>query len=167
MSSDSGEKNGGLLPRVYEDILHPAAKDVGEAVRRAVALTLSPVNGVLWTAEQALAWLEAKVSERFEETKTPKETVTTPSPALLGAVIVGVQCAAGEPTLSQLFANLLATSMDARTSPFAHPAYAEILRQMLPDEARLLRSFKPLPAVFPIVPSEPKAQPCGQPGAER
>ena len=37
-----------------------------------------------------------------------------------------------------MFANLLAAAMDEATSPSAHPAFVEILKQLTPDEARIL-----------------------------
>lgn len=43
--------------------------------------------------------------------------------------------------LSDLFAHLLATSMDPEMQEIAHPAFIRIIRDLSPDEARLFRSF--------------------------
>jgi hypothetical protein len=52
--------------------------------------------------------------------------------------------------LRDMYANLLAASMDTRTATGAHPAFVEIIRQLTPDEARLLRLLsqrRPFPLV--------------------
>ena len=46
-----------------------------------------------------------------------------------------------EESLSDLYANLLATSIDSATAQNAHPAFVEIVRNMSPDEARIMRLF--------------------------
>ena len=41
--------------------------------------------------------------------------------------------------LRELYANLLATSIDSITAHEAHPAFVEIIRQLTPDEARIVK----------------------------
>ena len=43
--------------------------------------------------------------------------------------------------LQEMFATLIATSMDTRTSGLAHPGYVEVIKQLTPDEARIVRHF--------------------------
>ncbi|HEX4226405.1 MAG TPA: DUF4393 domain-containing protein, partial [Pseudonocardiaceae bacterium] len=43
-----------------------------------------------------------------------------------------------EPSLKQLYLNLLTTASDDRTSELAHPAFADIIKQLTPVEAVLL-----------------------------
>jgi hypothetical protein len=49
-----------------------------------------------------------------------------------------------------MYANLLAASMDIRTASGAHPAFVEIIRQLTPDEARIVRLFA-YPRPFPLI----------------
>lgn len=144
---------GDLVPKAYDDVVSPSAKLVGEAVKRAVALTLRPVNGVLWTAEQAADWLERRVEQLLVKKGVLPERVVPPPPALLGAVITGARSAVGDPTLCEMFASLLATSMDSATADSAHPAFARMLQEMVPDEARIIRSFwrsEPNELAYPV-----------------
>lgn len=127
-----------VAAQAYRDLASPAAQRLGQTVSRALGVALAPVNGALWTAEQALAWLEREVQARFVERDVPEAAIQPPPASVLGATVLGVQAAAGEPKLSSLFAELLATAMDARRAGAVHPAFAEIIRQLLPDEARLL-----------------------------
>lgn len=126
----------GVLAKVYDDLFHSGASEIGKAVGRAVALGLSPVSGILWTAEQAVEWVAREVTRRFEAKKTNADEIQPPAPALLGSVVVGLQQTGGDSELSSLFAELLCTAMIDPDR--AHPAYASIIREILPQEARVL-----------------------------
>ena len=41
-------------------------------------------------------------------------------------------------SMSEMFYNLLKSSMDKKTKDFVHPAFPQILKQMSPQEARFL-----------------------------
>jgi hypothetical protein len=56
---------------------------------------------------------------------------------------MGLVVAGDTDELRDLFANLVVSAMDKQTSDSAHPAFAEIIRQLTPDEARLLRMLRP------------------------
>jgi Abortive infection alpha len=49
-----------------------------------------------------------------------------------------------------MYANLLATAMDANRVREAHPAFVEIIRQLTPDEARIVGLFKET-EYFPVI----------------
>lgn len=52
--------------------------------------------------------------------------------------------------LREMFSNLIANSMNADYATAAHPSYAEIIKQMSPTDARLLKTI-PLYSFIPIV----------------
>lgn len=52
--------------------------------------------------------------------------------------------------LRELYANLLATSLDAETSEQAHPAFVDMIKNMSPDEARIMRLFS-VRQIFPVI----------------
>ena len=130
-----------VVPRVYNDALQPALREIGSALGRVVKIALSPVRALAWTWEHSESWLEEEVTQRFERRKIPQERVVTPSPQLTAQIIRGVQAAGPEAdsTLRDLFANLLAAAMDLDSAERVHPAFAEILTQITPDEAKLLK----------------------------
>ena len=70
----------------------------------------------------------------------PEEHRTEPRLMIAGPTIHAMKYAGSEPELRELFANLLASSMDARIAYTAHPAFVEIIKQLGPDEAKILRS---------------------------
>lgn len=71
----------------------------------------------------------------------------TPSPTVAGPAIEALRFAGHEESLRDLYANLLATAMDTETAHRAHPAFVEILKQLSPDEARLLADVARVPAI--------------------
>lgn len=62
-----------------------------------------------------------------------------PPLVIAGPTIDAAKYTADEPLLREMFANLLVTSMDRDTAANAHPAFAEIIRQLCPDEAQILK----------------------------
>lgn len=129
---------GELAGRAYDDLVHPSAKQLGDAIGRAFAVALTPASGALWSMERAMDWVADAVKQKALESGWPVDRVRPPPAGLLGAVVTGVQATAAEPALRQLFANLLASAMDGRRASSAHPAFASIIRELLPEEAALL-----------------------------
>src|SRR5689334_13361717 len=83
----------GLLTRTYDDLVHPGAAEIGKTVHRAIRVALSPVNGTLWTIEQAIEWVELQATTRLGTRGVRPEDVVAPTPEVLGTILVGVQIA--------------------------------------------------------------------------
>lgn len=133
---------------VYQDALQPAAKQVGtalETVGKAVNVALAPIGALVWGWEKIHDWIVPALEARLA--KVPPERIVTPRPTLAGPAIEALRYAGHEESLRDLYANLLATSMDAETAHSAHPAFVEILGQLTPDEAKLLRHIATAPIV--------------------
>jgi len=137
MSKEDDKRLAGVATRVYDDLVHPSAVEIGKAVHRVVSVALSPVNGTLWTVEQALEWAESAATKRLDVRSVRAHDVVAPTPELLGAVVLGIQVSSASSELRDLFANLLATAVERDRARIAHPAFAEIIKQLLPDEARV------------------------------
>ncbi|MEE8204239.1 MAG: DUF4393 domain-containing protein, partial [Alphaproteobacteria bacterium] len=56
-----------------------------------------------------------------------------------GPAIEALRFAGHNDELRDLFENVLATSMDKETAANAHPAFVQTIKQLTPDEARILR----------------------------
>jgi len=68
----------------------------------------------------------------------PDEDLTSPSPSVAVPAMLGLGYSLDEPTLKEMYLNLLATATDGRRGDSAHPSFAEIIRQLSGREARLL-----------------------------
>lgn len=127
---------------VYQDIVQPAAQEFGKAlqtVAKTVHIALAPVSALVWGYDQVKEFVSTKVADRLKN--VPPENIVTPKPNVAGPVLESLRYTGHEPSLSDLYANLLAASMDKSTAHGAHPAFVEIIKQLTPDEAKLVGLF--------------------------
>jgi len=68
----------------------------------------------------------------------PEENLITPSASIAVPALLGLSYTFEDPTLKDLYLNLLAAASDNRRTDEAHPAFAEVIKQLAPAEARLL-----------------------------
>jgi len=136
---------------IYPDMVQPAAQELGKGlltVARTVNLALAPLAGVVWGFDKIKEKFFPKVEERLA--KIPAENIITPQISVAGPIVEALRYAGSEETLSDLYANLLAASMDKNSATKAHPAFTEIIKQLTPDEARLISLF-PIDPFMPII----------------
>lgn len=136
---------------VYEDMVQPVAKQLGktlETVGKAINIALFPVSGLVWGFENIQVFLSTKLADRLKD--VPPEDIITPKPNVAGPAIEALRFTGHEESLSDMYANLLAAAMDKSTAAGAHPAFVEIIKQLTPDEARVLSLFSEK-STFPII----------------
>jgi hypothetical protein len=118
-------------------VVQPAAKEIGDVLGRSVRAALSPVRGLLWTLEQVEAFVFESVTEKLKNVKP--DNIVEPPLTIAGPVYEALRFAAHDESLRDMYATLLATAMDVETAGTAHPSFVEIIRQLSPDEAKLLQ----------------------------
>lgn len=134
--ADAGKS---LALPVYNDLVHPAAVELGkglQTVARTVHLALAPVSALIWGYEKIAEHLTKRLTEKLAG--TPPERIVPPQVNVAGPAIEAMRFTGGIETLREMYASLLAASMDSATTDDAHPAFVEIIRQLTPDEARIL-----------------------------
>lgn len=127
---------------IYQDVAQPAAQEIGKAlqtVAKTVHIALAPVSALVWGYDQIRDFVSSKVSERLKN--VPPENIISPKPNVAGPALESLRYTGHEETLGDLYANLLAASMDKATADGAHPAFVEIIKQLTPDEAKLVSLF--------------------------
>lgn len=127
---------------IYQDVVQPAAQEIGTAlqtVAKTVHIALAPVSVLVWGYDQLKDFISTKVADRLKN--VPPENIITPKPNVAGPALESLRYTGHEPSLSDLYANLLAASMDKSTASGAHPAFVEIIKQLTPDEAKLVGLF--------------------------
>lgn len=136
---------------IYQDAIQPVAKQLGtalETVGRAVNTALVPVNGMIWGIEKIKEFVQQKVSEKLKD--VPPENIIAPKPNVAVPAIEALRYSGEETQLADLYASLLATAMNKETASGAHPAFAEIIKQLTSDEAKIIKLFlAPIP--FPLI----------------
>jgi Abortive infection alpha len=68
----------------------------------------------------------------------PDENLITPAASVAVPALQGLSYTFGEPDLKEMYLNLLATASDDRQADQAHPAFADIIKQLAPRETQLL-----------------------------
>jgi Abortive infection alpha len=80
----------------------------------------------------------------------PAENIVTPSSSVAGPTILALSYTYDEPSLKEMYLNLLAAASDDRRASRAHPAFAEIIKQLAPEEARELSAMFTFPRDLPV-----------------
>lgn len=103
---------------------------------RAVNLATAPLTGATWLGEQLRGYIGHELGKRFEH--VPEEDIEEPDPSVAGPAAEGMQHNLHREEIRELYLNLLAASMSKSSALTAHPSYAYIIRQISPDEAKIL-----------------------------
>jgi hypothetical protein len=136
---------------VYEDLIQPAARELGQGlqtVAKTIHIALAPISALVWGYEKIKAYIQPALEERLKN--VPPDRIILPDPAVAGPALEALRYTGYKEDLRELYANLLATSMDIETAFNAHPAFVDILKQLSPDEAKILTQFRdriPVPLV--------------------
>ena len=93
------------------------------------------------------AKLQQKVAENLAN--VPKENIVEPPSHVAVPVIIANSYNENE-ELRDLYVKLLAKSMDKRTQNQVHPSFVEIIKQLSPEEALLLKTNPILETSLPI-----------------
>lgn len=159
MSDESNGAKGSQKPDdklkelAYRDMARPAARQFGKDVKPAGAnlaravVTTTEVIDMLATGMKrtvvamgdAGTYLAEQIKERFTD---KPERLVPPSPTVAVPALEAMRYAVEEPSLRDMYVKLLETAMDSDTSEDAHPAYVEIIKQLTPDEARILEELR-------------------------
>jgi hypothetical protein len=123
-----------------------AYEDLRPIVRRSVAIgdtVLSAIENVVGLPADFLNHHLGAFRKRYQErlNQIPDENRDLPPFRVGCAVLKQVAFAAEEPDLQEMFADLLGTSSSTETKHFAHPGFADVISQLLPLDARILRAF--------------------------
>lgn len=138
------EKLAWNLPvkELYEDFIQPTARPVGQAISlipRAVNIALHPIEKWVLTKEYSFERTKELLVEKLKN--TPPEEIVEPEPYVAVPAIQSLAYCMDSDALRNLYANLLANALQASKKGSVHPAYVEIIRQMSPLDARLLKHF--------------------------
>lgn len=141
----------GLLTQVYGDLAKPGVSQVGKALSTVLGLG----NTILWPIqllnERARISLEVNL-DRYREkmADVPPEKVA-PVPPEIGVPIAEKLGHVSDPDLRELYTTLLAKASNTDTQSQAHPSFVNVLNNISPDEASLIRQFQQQGGAIPFV----------------
>lgn len=124
----------------------PAMRDAATAYAKRVAIK----QEFLLTLYKPLAMLVGRSKDYFANdfpsemaakvADVPEAELVSPKPSVAVPAMEALGYSLDEPDLKEMYLNLLATATDGRVANDAHPSFAEIIRQLSPQEAQALRS---------------------------
>lgn len=136
---------------VYNDLGKPIAKPTGELVGlvpRAIKAALAPVE--IWTLKREYNVAEAqKLLEKKLENVSP-DMIESPEPYIAIPAIQYISYCMDNEELRNMYASLLANSMNKEMKKGVHPSYLEVIKQLSPDEAKLLKMISLNPYIATI-----------------
>ena len=102
-----------------------------------LSLAMMPLQMMGYQAEH---W-KSKFQELLDKkaSKIPEERLQSPDLIITGPIMQALGYTVHKDDLRELFTNLLTTSMDSQTAKEALPCFVEMIKQISPDEAKILR----------------------------
>lgn len=140
MSEEQNDALKDVIKDLYNDLGHPSAACAGETltlVPRAVKAALAPLEQWILQREYNVAETKKLLEEKLknispEDIEPPEPHIAVPAMQYISYCMDNVQ-------LRNMYANLLANSMTKAVKNGVHPGFVEIIKQLSPDEARVMR----------------------------
>lgn len=116
------------------------SKELGKTaitLTKAINVALAPIAGIVWGYEKIEDYLKNKLSEKLKNVS--EDNIITPPINIAGPIIEAMRFTGENDVLRDMYANLLAASMNKMTTGMTHPRYVEIIKNLTPDEAKILK----------------------------
>ena len=138
-------------PTLYEDALQPTIQEAGKFVARiprAINAAFSGLDKWILNKEYAIDETKKLLEKKLENVDPDK--IVEPEAYVAVPAIQAISYSMNSEELRNLYANLLAKAMNSDTKDQVHPSFVEIIKQMSPTDALLLKEIA-LTKSFPIV----------------
>lgn len=139
------------VPDLYDDALKPATQESGKTlalVPRAINAALVPLRQWIAECEYKLAETEKLLAKKLEN--VDPEKIVEPDAYVAVPAIQAISYSMNSEELRNLYANLLSKAMNSDTKDQVHPSFVEIIKQMSPTDALILKEIA-LAKSFPLV----------------
>lgn len=126
--------------KVYDDVAHPVAKEAGkslETIGQVVNKFLFPLRKWASSGIENTKNLEENVNEKLSGVLT--ENIIAP-PTYVAVPVIMANSYTDNVKLRELYAGLLAKSMNKIYTNSIHPSFVEVIKQLSPSEALFLKS---------------------------
>ena len=138
------------IPEFYNDGLKPSAQETGKAlalIPRTINAALAPLRKWIAEREYSVSETERLLAIKLEGINA--ESIVSPEAYVAVPVLQAISYCKNSEELRNMYANLLATSMVENGKENAHPSFVEIIKQLSPDEAKLLKRIAEEGESFP------------------
>lgn len=128
------------IPELYQDGLQPTVQETGKIIARiprAINAAFSGLDKWILNKEFSIEETKKLLTAKFKNV-TP-EKIVEPEPYVAIPAIQAISYSMNSKELRNLYANLLAKSMNSDTKDFVHPSFVEIIKQMSPNDANIFK----------------------------
>ena len=125
--------------KTYDDLVHPTAQATGGIISfipRTIRVWFNKWEKWILNGEYAIRETEKLLEEKLKH--IPEDKIVEPEPYVAVPAIQQLSYSFDSEALRELYANLLASSMNVDKKDAVHPAFVDIIRQLTPSEAKLL-----------------------------
>ena len=136
------EGNKEIVKEVYSDVAKPVTQPTGEImglVPRAVKAALAPLEKWILQKEYNIAETKKLLEEKLKNVKP--ENIEPPEAHVAVPALQYLSYCMDNEELRDMYANLLANSMNSVVKKGVHPGFVEIIKQLSPDEAKVMKYF--------------------------
>lgn len=137
---------------LYSDAAKPAMLSTGQViglVPRAIRAACSGLEKWILTREYSVAETEKLLEEKLRNISP--DNIVPPDPHVAVPALQYISYCMDNEVLRDMYANLLANAMNKIVKNGVHPGFVEIIKQICPDEAKILKTIyiskKPVPTV--------------------
>ena len=137
----------GLIREVYGDLAKPGVRQVGKALGTVLGIGNTILWPIAWTNERSKIALEKNL-ERYRRKMegTPEDEVCEVAPEL-GVPIAEKLSYVTNEELTEMYTELLSKASRVQDANVAHPSFVNIINNISPDEAILLKSIRHVSAI--------------------
>lgn len=128
-----------IASKVYDDLAHPAVSETGKILTRipqAINAAFAPLD--IWIAKRNFTVEETKALLAKKLENVEPEKIVSPEPYVAIPALQSISYSMNSDELREMYANLLAQSMNSDTKENVHPAFVEMIKQMSPLDSRVL-----------------------------
>lgn len=140
-SSDSAKDTlKAIAKEAYQDGAKPVVKPAGELIGllpRTIKAALAPLERWILQREYNIEETKKLLEEKLKN--VPPESIEPPEAHIAVPALQYISYCMDNVELRDMYANLLASSMNKVVKKGVHPGFVEIIKQLCPDEAKILR----------------------------
>lgn len=127
---------------LYKDLLQPSVRETGEALKviaKTFSTLLLPLKALNETAE--IKYRNFINDFNQKASTIPNENIRVPDLSVIGPALMDLSFSLDEKEIRDLYMNLLLGSIDNRTNPSNLRSFTQIIKQLSPFEAKLLKKI--------------------------
>ncbi|MDH6430287.1 MULTISPECIES: DUF4393 domain-containing protein [unclassified Paenibacillus] len=120
-----------------KNVLSKPTSELGEGLGNLFWLVFSPIHAARNSLEPRISKFREEIESKVSE--IPQERLVEPALNIVGPTLEAAKYHIEDKELRDLFAQLIASSMDSNTQELVHPAFVEIIKQLSPFDALILQ----------------------------